>query len=239
MATTELHHEPTTPGPETPDPSDEAALTRDEIFHVLQCRRRRLVLKYLDEYGGNGPARMGDIAEHVAAVEQETTVDRLTSQQRQRVYISLYQSHLKTLDRLGIVDYDRDRGFVERTALAAEFDQFLANEPTLLARTDGGDAQTDSVDAHADRRVSASAPVDPAAGNAAADGNEETDTHWHRRYLYAAAASAVTATAIAGDVVSIPLGPQGGLAVLVSLLFVVLAVTHWNSASSPRRPDSQ
>lgn len=98
-------------------------LETDEIFHILQTRRRRDVLRYLRR--ADGPVRLGELAERVAAREQGTTVDALTSSERQRVYISLYQSHLPKLDREGIVDYDKDRGIVERTSLAAAFDPFI------------------------------------------------------------------------------------------------------------------
>ncbi|WP_254769390.1 DUF7344 domain-containing protein [Salinilacihabitans rarus] len=103
--------------------ADADDLETDEIFHILQTRRRRDVLRYLRQ--ADGPVRLGDLAERVAAWEQGTTVDALTSSERQRVYISLYQSHLPKLDREGIVDYDKDRGIVERTPLAAAFDPFI------------------------------------------------------------------------------------------------------------------
>lgn len=130
--------------PETP--SNDPELTRDDIFHVLQCRRRRLVLKYLQEYEGDGPARMGDIAEHIAALEHDTTVNALRSQQRQRVYIALYQSHLPKLDSNGLINYNQDRGIVERLPLVDEVITHLddvpaaGDEPTGAA---GGPADTD------------------------------------------------------------------------------------------------
>ena len=99
------------------------ALSTDDVFHILQTKRRRDVLRFLRD--ASEPVRMRDLAEQVAAWEQETTIDRLSSSERQRVYISLYQSHLPKLDERGIVEYDKDRGIVERTALATQFDPFL------------------------------------------------------------------------------------------------------------------
>lgn len=98
-------------------------LSTDDVFHILQTKRRRDVLRFLRD--ASEPVRMRDLAEQVAAWEQNTTVERLSSSERQRVYISLYQSHLPKLDEGGIVEYDKDRGIVERTALAAQFDPFL------------------------------------------------------------------------------------------------------------------
>ena len=71
------------------------------------------MLRYLR--AADGRVRLRDLAEQVAAWEQETTVDDLRSDERQRVYISLYQSHLPKLDTHGIVDYDKDRGWIEPT----------------------------------------------------------------------------------------------------------------------------
>jgi len=118
----------------------ESQLTRDDIFHVLQCRRRRLVLKFLQEYDGDGSVPMRDIAEHVAAVEHDTTVDGLASRQRQRVYIALYQDHLPKMDTAGIIDYDQSRGHVAPTAQTVAFYRYLDREPSIVsdrARTDG------------------------------------------------------------------------------------------------------
>ena len=107
---------------------DESAIPKDELFHLLQNERRRMVLRYLR--GTEGPVRMRDVAEQVAAWEHDTTVEELTSKQRQRVYIPLYQSHLTKLDEAGVIDYQQDRGIVERKPLADQVDAYLEVEPT-------------------------------------------------------------------------------------------------------------
>ena len=103
--------------------TDGSSVATDDIFHILQTERRRHVLRYLRER--EGPIEMRDLAEHVAAHEYDTTVDDLTSSERQRVYISLYQSHLPKLDTQGIITYDKNRGLVEPTARTALFDPYL------------------------------------------------------------------------------------------------------------------
>lgn len=110
---------------------DTQHLSRDDIFHILQTKRRRDVLRYLQTR--TEPVELGELAEQIAAWEQETTVDQLHSTERQRVYISLYQSHLPKLDNRGIVDYDKDRGFVTKTPLAAQLEPYL--EETRPNRT--------------------------------------------------------------------------------------------------------
>ncbi|MFA9417479.1 hypothetical protein [Natrinema sp. HArc-T2] len=100
-----------------------SALSLDDIYHLLQTQRRRDVLRYLRT--ADDRVRLRELAEQVAAWEQETTVDNLSSDERQRVYISLYQSHLPKLDNHGIVDYDKDRGWVEPTPRAEQLHPYL------------------------------------------------------------------------------------------------------------------
>ncbi|MFP9193544.1 hypothetical protein ACLI4Q_18140 [Natrialbaceae archaeon A-CW1-1] len=103
--------------------SSQPALTPDDRFHVLQTSRRRDVLRYLHQSGGAVDIR--DLTDWVAAREHETTPEQLNSSQRQRVYISLYQTHLPKLDEYRIVRYDKDRGTVEPTERIEEFVEYL------------------------------------------------------------------------------------------------------------------
>ena len=84
----------------------------DEIYSILRNRRRRLVLSKLES--AEGSLEIGDLAEQIAAIENDKSVSAVRSKERKRVYISLYQSHLPKLDEVGVVSYDADRGVVER-----------------------------------------------------------------------------------------------------------------------------
>ncbi len=101
-------------------------LPEDELFHVLQNERRRAVLRYLD--GTEDTVEMRAIAEQVAAWEHDTTVKQLSSDQRQRVYIALYQSHLDTLADAGIVEYERSRGNVRLTEIGQEVTTYIEGD---------------------------------------------------------------------------------------------------------------
>lgn len=103
--------------------SPEHSLSKDDTFHILQNERRRRVLQYLSDT--DGAVDMRDIAEQVAAWEHDTTVQQLTSDQRQRVYIALYQSHLPKLADFDLITYNRSRGVVERTSLADQVTRYL------------------------------------------------------------------------------------------------------------------
>jgi hypothetical protein len=99
------------------------ASTTDTLYSALTDTRRRYVLHYLKQQGGTVTVR--DLAEQVAAWENDTTVAELTSQERKRVYVSLYQSHLSTLHDAGVVHYDKDSGTVELAGPVAEADIFM------------------------------------------------------------------------------------------------------------------
>jgi hypothetical protein len=52
------------------------------------------------------PHSVGDLAEAIAAIELDRSISELSSQDRKRVYISLYQVHLDTLEKAGAISYD-------------------------------------------------------------------------------------------------------------------------------------
>lgn len=67
----------------------------------------------------------GELAEHIAAVENDVDRSEVTSTQRKRVYISLYQSHLPKLEEAGAIDFDENRGTVERVPGTADYWEYL------------------------------------------------------------------------------------------------------------------
>jgi len=101
-------------------------LSDDKIFHLLQNERRRAVIRYLRDE--EGTVSMRDIAEQVAAWEHDTSVAALDSDERQRVYIPLYQNHLPKLDEEGVIEYNQSRGTVERTSVADQLEQYLTDD---------------------------------------------------------------------------------------------------------------
>ncbi|TYT63531.1 DUF7344 domain-containing protein [Natrialba swarupiae] len=89
---------------------DDEGLSKDVIFELLKNRRRREVLAYLLE--AEETVTLGELAEQIAAWENDTDVNALSSDQRKRVYVALYQTHLPKMDDAGIVEYDQDRGLI-------------------------------------------------------------------------------------------------------------------------------
>jgi len=103
----------------TDDAQEPESLSLDLVFEILKNSRRREVIHYLRDQESDERVALGELAEHVAAIENDTTTDQLTSSQRKRVYVGLYQCHLPKMDDMGVVDFNQDRGHV---ALAPQAD---------------------------------------------------------------------------------------------------------------------
>jgi hypothetical protein len=103
--------------------TSESALSQDVVFDILSSSRRRYVLYRLRE--AEGPIELTELAEQVAAWENDTETDQITEQERKRVYVSLYQTHIPRLDDVGLVVYDRDTGQIELAEEATQIDDYL------------------------------------------------------------------------------------------------------------------
>lgn len=102
-------------------------LQRDSIFDILNNRRRRYIFHYLQQ--GDGTAQIGEISDTVAAWENETEIHEVPSEARQRVYVSLLQTHLPKLDSEDVVDFDDDTGEVSISDNAASMKIYLETVP--------------------------------------------------------------------------------------------------------------
>jgi len=98
-------------------------LPLDVIFDILKNRRRRLVLRYTRE--NEGPFTLSDLAEYIAAYENDKPVEQLSSDERKRVYVGLYQCHLPRMDDTGILDFDRNRGTVTMNGSVSQLESYL------------------------------------------------------------------------------------------------------------------
>ena len=90
---------------------------------MLSAKRRRDVLTYLDESGEE--STLGDLAEHIAAMENGIEPRQLSSKQRKRVYVALYQAHLPKMDDANVIDYNQPRGSIELRPEARQLLDYL------------------------------------------------------------------------------------------------------------------
>ena len=93
------------------------------MFEILKNQRRRYVLKYLKEV--DDTVSMSDLAEEIAAWENDKEVSQLSSSERKRVYVGLYQCHLPKMDSMDVVSFNKPRGRIERGANADVFDDYI------------------------------------------------------------------------------------------------------------------
>lgn len=80
---------------------------QNTLFNALANHRRRFALYACDQAGGN--ITLSDLATQVAAWEYDKELEAITSNERKRVYTSLQQHHLSTLEDAGLIDVDGDR----------------------------------------------------------------------------------------------------------------------------------
>ena len=102
---------------------DDRGLSRDDAFEMLSNRRRRFIIHHLQH--AEAATSLSDLAEQVAAWENDTTVGELASDERKTVYTSLQQFHLPKMDETGVVEFDDRAGEVELTDAAEELDIYL------------------------------------------------------------------------------------------------------------------
>ncbi len=82
----------------------EETMSRSEAFDLLSSHRRRYALHMAKQ--SEGSLELSDIAEQVAAWENEKEPTEVTSDERHRVYTSLQQTHLPAMDSAGVIEYD-------------------------------------------------------------------------------------------------------------------------------------
>jgi len=83
----------------------------DQVFEILKNQRRRYVLEYLRDR--SEPVSLSDLSEQIAAWENDKEVRKITSSERKRVYVGLYQCHLPKMDGMGVVSFNKPRAIIE------------------------------------------------------------------------------------------------------------------------------
>lgn len=103
--------------------SNVPAFSQDVVYDIFSSPRRRYALYHLRQ--AEGAIELTTLAEYVAAWEEETAPDALSDQERKRVYVSLYQTHIPKLEETGMITYDEANGTVELEDDAAAADEYL------------------------------------------------------------------------------------------------------------------
>lgn len=99
-------------GSPNPPQHSEWNLQVSETLKLLVPERRQAVLEVLHATHQR-PVPVSTLADHVACEEYDCDIEDVTTEQRKRVYIALYQSHLPTLAQAEVVTYDADECLVK------------------------------------------------------------------------------------------------------------------------------
>jgi len=92
-----------------------------EVHEILRNSRRRQVIKQLSNR--LGPVTLRELSERIAAEETgETPPPRKV---RDSVYNSLHQTHLPKLDKMDVIDYDKDRKTIRLRERAKQVNRYL------------------------------------------------------------------------------------------------------------------
>lgn len=126
--------------PSADEEEEQTELSLDVIFEMLRNRRRQLVLEYLREH--DETITIGELAEHIAAIENDTTVRQLNAQQRKRVYIGLYQCHLPKMDDVDVIEFNQSRGRISPGKHIEPLYEYLDVANGETDGTDDADAET-------------------------------------------------------------------------------------------------
>ncbi|MGM0370891.1 MAG: DUF7344 domain-containing protein [Halobacteriota archaeon] len=110
------------------EPVARGGLPLDETFELLRNQRRRYVLQYLESQPGQ--VSLSELAEQIAAWENEKEIRQITSSERKRVYVGLYQCHLPKMDGMDVVSFNKPRGLIELGANADAVEPYLQRPAT-------------------------------------------------------------------------------------------------------------
>jgi len=104
----------------------ETELGFDQIFELLSNQRRRYVLQYLQEI--DDQPTTSDLAEQIAAWENDKERQQISSDERKRAYVGLYQGHLPKMDDMGVISYNKPRGTIESANNIDQVSAYLDND---------------------------------------------------------------------------------------------------------------
>jgi hypothetical protein len=114
---------PGSPEHETRVEEESSTEMPEEIFAMLNNRRRRYALHYLLQE--DGVADLKDLSTQVAAWENEIDPEMISYDQRRSVYTGLKQHHLPNMADADVLEYDDARGTIELTAVMDQFDIYI------------------------------------------------------------------------------------------------------------------
>ena len=119
------------------DPCHAIPMDPDDAFTAVSNSRRRQIVLSLDQSEGALDAR--ELALEIAAIENLLDPSDVTGKQRTRVYISITQSHLETLDEMGVVEFAERGKQVAPTDATEPLANYIRRIETACYEPEGDD----------------------------------------------------------------------------------------------------
>jgi hypothetical protein len=108
-----------------------------DAFTAISNSRRRQILLSLAQ--SDSPLTASELAVEIAAIENLVDPSDVTGKQRTCVYVSLVQSHLQTLDELGVAEYDKRGKQISPTDATEPIAQHIRRIETACYKPEGSD----------------------------------------------------------------------------------------------------
>lgn len=117
----------------TPPTHGNGFLDTEALFDVLSNPRRRAVVETVDM--ADKSVSMSELVDEVAKREYDTTINNISSTERNRVYTSIYQTHLPRLDEADVINYNEDTKEITASDHTSMAQMFLeaATQPDILS----------------------------------------------------------------------------------------------------------
>lgn len=110
-----------------------------EFFDLLSVHRRRHVVEEVAALGPEEEIELGALSNAIAYTENDVpNPGSVTGQQRKRVYVSLYQTHLPKLDEAGMIEFDRRSNLISRGPMAKLADRVVRAARREIPKNGGG-----------------------------------------------------------------------------------------------------
>ena len=103
-------------------------LTPSDAHMLLSSMRRREAFRIIVS---RGSITKRELVREVSEIEFGKPIQQITSQERKRVHVALYQSHIPKLEEYGVIDVERDvYTAAENASYVLEFDHKISSGST-------------------------------------------------------------------------------------------------------------
>ena len=195
-----------------------------EVFDILSNDRRVYLIRFL-QVSPDPPHSLDTVVNQITAWENDKPAAEITGTERHRVYTSLRQVHLPSLDRANVVQFDKQRGTI---GLDTAFDRVSAH--LVYALRSAPSAETgmpmpaDSAPAPISTPTPAPAPDSPAHGTDTADQSADLTRPWLLLGGVVVLTGSALGVGMSDDVLAtLGLSIQPGTVLVVSVASVCLA----------------